>query len=407
MNTGFFSTKQTQSDLRPDGKTYSCASCGLYRNAVNPKMKPFGNFKKGILNIGEAPGKSEDEKSKQWQGKTGRLLQRTYEKLGIDLFEDCLNINAVNCRPIENDNNRTPTNHEITCCRNVIVSKLIKEYQPSIIILLGGNAVYSVIGHRWMRDLGGISKWRGWTIPDKDYKAWICPVFHPSFVEHSEGSEVQLIWEQDLQRIFELIKEPLPKYREPRIEIIDDLSVLNKIERGMITFDYETTGLKPQAVGQRIVSCAVAVNENHAYSFLIPETRRERQPLVDLLANDNIEKIAHNMKFEQGWSVVRLKQSVENWVWDSMQAAHLLDNRPGITGLKFQAFVNFGVVDYSSEIDPYLKAENANGINKIEKLISTPSGKEKLLTYGGLDAVYEYRLAIKQMKTMNYDPLPF
>jgi DNA polymerase len=371
-------------------------------------MNPFGNFKKGILNIGEAPGSTEDSKGKQWQGKTGRLLQRTYEKLGIDLFEDCLNINAVNCRPTDTGgNNRAPTPHELSCCRNVIVSKVIREYQPNLIVLFGGSAVYSLIGHRWKKELGGISKWRGWTIPDQDYRAWICPVFHPSFVERSDDEVTQVIWEQDLQNALSKVKETLPRYKEPKIEIIDNLDILNDITVDMVAFDFETTGLKPHASGHRIVSCSVAVNENHVYVFLMPETKRERQPIVNLLANSSIMKMAHNMKFEDAWSLVRLKQQVDCWGWDSMQAAHILDNRQGVAGLKFQTYVNFGVVDYSSEIEPYLVAKHANDFNQIDKLLKLPGGKEKLLTYNALDSIFEYRLAVKQMKIMNYSFLPF
>ena len=60
-------------------------------------MAPYGNFKKKILNIGEAPAEFEDSKGIPWQGRTGRLLQEAYKKVGIDLFNDCLNINAVSC----------------------------------------------------------------------------------------------------------------------------------------------------------------------------------------------------------------------------------------------------------------------------------------------------------------------
>ena len=74
MKQGFFTLKETESDSRKNGKIHSCASCGLYRNCRHPKMKPFGNFKKGILNIGEAPGDIEDQRGKPWQGKTGQLL---------------------------------------------------------------------------------------------------------------------------------------------------------------------------------------------------------------------------------------------------------------------------------------------------------------------------------------------
>ena len=74
--------KQTESKSRPDGKTYSCASCGLYKNALSPKMRAYGEFKKEILNIGEAPGEVEDKRGMPWQGKSGRLLKKVYRRLG-------------------------------------------------------------------------------------------------------------------------------------------------------------------------------------------------------------------------------------------------------------------------------------------------------------------------------------
>lgn len=404
MNLGFFTKKETESKIRPDGKTYSCASCGLYKNANNPRMKTFGCFQKGILNIGEAPGEVEDERGKQWQGKTGRLLQKTYRRLGVDLFEDCLNINAVNCRPIDN---RTPTNYEMDCCRKSIL-ELIYEYQPKVIVLLGNSALYSLLGHRWKKDLGTISKWRGFTIPDRDFKAWVCPTFHPSYVERGE-KEVETVWTQDLERIVRKVDERLPRYRKPKIEVIEDLSPLNDIE-GVVAFDYETTGLKPHRKEHQVICVSVATSENHCYVFMLPKTKLGRQPFINMLSNFAVRKMAHNMKFEETWSKVKLRQSVVGWEWDSMLAAHILDNRQGITSLKFQAYVHFGVIDYGNEVVPYLKAvedKNGNAMNRIYELLEKPEGQEKLLQYCAMDSIYEYRLALLQQKEMDYDFLPF
>jgi len=416
MIEGFFSKKDLESKTRPTGKSHSCVSCGLYKTCNNSRMAPFGKFKKGILNIGEAPGEVEDRVGKPWQGKTGKLLQQTYKDLGIDLFEDCLNINSIICRPSDkNGHNRTPTNVEIECCRKNVL-KIIDSYKPKLIILLGNAAVYSLIGHRWKRDLGGIMKWRGWTIPDQDFKTWICPTFHPSYVERSDEKVEEVIWRQDLKTAFDLIAtqeyqgkkfllHSFPKYKEPNIEVIDDLYVLTNIRGGYVAFDYETTGLKPHAPGHRIVCCAIANGPDHAYVFMMPKTKKERQPLIDLLIDKRIEKVASNMKFEDTWTKVRLKCKVLKWKHDTMIMAHVLDNRPGITSLKFQAYINFGIVDYDSEISPYLEADktNANSFNKILDLIAKPGGKESLLKYCGYDAIYEYRLAQFQIESM----LPF
>ncbi|HDY87131.1 MAG TPA: hypothetical protein ENH82_03325, partial [bacterium] len=345
-----------------------------------------------------------------WQGKVGRLLQNTFRgKLGMDLFEDYLCMNAVNCRP---EDNRTPTNYEVDCCRRSVL-KVIEERKPKVIILLGNSALYCLLGHRWKKDLGGIMKWRGWTIPDQDFNCWICPTFHPSFVGRGE-KEVETVWLQDLKRAIKKVDERLPEYREPEIGTLRDLTILNNemkpmaVKLGLVSLDYETTGIKPHAKGHRIICCSIATDKNHCFVFIMPKSRVERQPFIDLLANPDIGKMAHNMKFEETWSVVRLRQPIQNWVWDSMQAAHILDNRPGVTGLKFQVYVRFGVVDYSSEVELYLKSasKDGNAINHIYELLEKPGGQEMLLEYCGWDAIWQYRLAMLQMSEMNFD-LPF
>jgi len=403
--SGFFTKKETQSISRPDGKTLTCYSCGLFQQVCSPRMKPYGRFKKRIMILGEAPlGEIEDKRGKQWQGKAGKLLQRTLRKLGIDLFEDCVSLNAINCRPVKDENNRTPTNFEIDCCRQQIVLKTVREYKPKVIIILGSSALYSIIGDRWKKKLEGIMKWRGWTIPDQEYKAWICPTFHPSYVMRGELEEVVTVWEQDLQRAIKTADKVFPVHREPRIHYCSSLRQLNNIKPGearKIAFDYETTGLKPHKQEQQIVCASIAVSEDEAYTFMMPEKKEERLPFVKLLKNGFIKKMAHHMKFEENWTKEKLGFGVKNWYWDSMLAAHILDQRSGITSLKFQTYVQFGIMDYDSEIAPYLKAvdeKNSNSLNRVLELVSTKEGKKKLLKYCALDSVFEYRLAEIQME---------
>ncbi len=406
---GFFDdTKGSTPTRSTKGKTLSCASCGLYKYAGTYKMEPYGGFKKNIINIGEGPGESEDRKGKPWQGKVGRLLKRTYRDLGIDLFEDCLNINAVNCRP---PGNKTPSPHQIACCRNVMVEKEIIENQPEVIVAFGGSALQSLIAHRWKGDWDGINKWRGWTIPDRKYKAWIVPTYHPSFITRFDDIEAMTIWKQDLQTAIDLIGQPLPKYKKPDIEFIEDLSILENLQTDLIAFDYETTGLKPHADGHDIVCVSVAPSPDKVYVFMMPKKHKDRKPFINLLANPGIGKIAHNMKFEEIWSREILGQPVQGWKWDAMLAAHMLDNRKKIAGLKFQTYVQLGIVDYASEIESYIKNAtgpdaSGNDFNSINKLLETEEGKEKLLRYCGFDSVYEMRLASIQLNQMEYDYLP-
>lgn len=406
---GFFSVKETQSSSRPDGKIYSCVSCGLYKNSINPKMKPQGNFAKQILIIGGFPSDLEDKKNKLWQNIPGRFLSESLQKIGIDLHEDCLFINAVNCIPLTKDDNyRSPNNYEMDCCKTIIVSKVIKEYQPKLILLLGKDALYSFLSNHWSGSIDGLAKWRGFVIPDKKHKCWVLPTYDPKII-YDAYPEVLTVWQQDINKIEKYVDKPLPKYKEPVIDVITDLSVLSKITTGPVAIDYETTGLKPHAKGHRIVCVSVATTDSHVYVFMLPDNRKDRQPFIDLLKNPEISKMGHNIKYEENWSVQRLRQPVEGWEWDSMLAAHILDNRPGITGLKFQTYIHFGVTGYENEVSQYLKSEDKDGnaMNRVLEFVGTTSGRDELLKYCALDSIYQYRLAMLQQKIMNFLGMPF
>ena len=389
-------------------KNLSCITCKLRDgDVINPKMEAYGEGKKGILIIGEAPSHADDRKGLPWQGGTGRLLKHTLEKQGIDLFEDCICVNAVNCRPPKN---RAPKALEIDCCREVIIRHVHRQFKPHIIVLLGTVALQSFLSPRWPSDLGGIAKWHGFVIPDRDYRAWIIPTYHPSYISHIDSREANTVWEQDLAPISELVDIDVPRYFKPNIHYLDDLSELEKLQNATeIAFDYETTGLKAQRKGHRIICASVAANSTDVYTFMMPDTKAGRKPFVDLLTNPDIGKMAHNMKFEHSWTYHRLGVEVDKWQWDSMQAAHILDNRSGVTGLKFQTYVNFGVVDYSSKVTPYLRKreEGGNGMNGIYELLEEEGGKEMLLKYCALDSHYQFMLAKSQMRALDYNYLPF
>lgn len=405
----FFSKKEIQSSVPMAGKKLSCYSCGLYKGEINsPKMPPFGNFKKGILNIGDFSTSADDSMGKPFQGKNKKIYS-LYSKLGIDIEEDCLNVNAVMCFPYDTKTfkDREPTAHEISCC-TINIQKVIKQYKPKLIVLFGRIALQSVIGPRWGGSLDKLEKWRGFVIPDQTYGCWVAPVFSPSYVTAVDRPELNLVWEQDIQRALSHLETPFPKHKEPEINVITDLSVLNEIPgNATISIDYETTGLKPHDEGHEIVCASVAVSEDKVYVFEIPKNKNKLEPFIKLLKNKGIKKMAHHIKYEETWSWIIFKTRVKNWFWDTMIMAHILNNRQGITGLKFQTYVNFGIGDYSSHISKFLQAEdskNANSKNTIVKAMKVH--RKDIMTYCALDSIYQYRLAMKQMEIVN-NILPF
>lgn len=397
MNIGFFSKKETKSTSSKDGKPLTCVGCGLLPNTLNPRFGHTGQGKKKILLVGAANNRAEDGRRKHWQGSDGKYLKIKLAELGIDVEKDCWSINAIQCRCDEN-----PTGFQLDCCRKALLTA-IKELQPELIVSFGWHPLYSLVGHRYNSDIGEFRVWRGFHIPDYDLGCYICPVYAPAWVQDSKGKETALIWDLDLVSALEHAGKKLPKQKTPEIRYIDDLTPLLDIESGMVSIDYETTGIKPHAAGHRIVCASVATSPDFAYTFMIPQNRGDLLPFLKLLENPNVQKMAHNMKYEHIWAAVRWKVETQGWIWDSMQAAHILDNRRGINGLKFQTFVNFGEPDYSSEISPYLRAKDnkdSNAINRVLELCETKQGQKKLMKYCALDTIYQYRLALKQQEAI-------
>lgn len=408
---GFFSKEQVQSPYKSEKGIHSCASCGLYKSVESPRMQAYGDFKKNIMVIGEAPGIDEDETGKPWEGRTGKIIQRKYKQLGVNIFKDCINLYAVNCHPKDKKgNDKAPTEYEISCCRRKVLSE-IKKYEPRVIILHGSAALSSVIGYRWKKDFGAVSKWTGWTIPDKQFNTWICPTFSPGFIERriekEKELELDILWGNQLEKAFQKAKAPFPNFKneEDCVNIsespLDLLTRINDEKPDWFAFDIETTGLKPYNTKvHKTVCISFCWEDNRAFAIPMPEKKKELKLLKQTLENPKIGKVAQNMKYEDNWLNILEKIYVYPWIFDTMQASHILDNRPGITGLKFQTYVRFGLMGYDDEIEPYLKSADSNGVNRITELVDDPPSFRELLTYNGIDSLVTYRLAKLQMKEM-------
>ncbi len=407
---GFFEIDKAAVPYKSQKGMHTCASCGLYKLAHTPRMKPYGNFKKQIMVIGEFPEGLDDKKGRPFHSKVGQFLRRWYRDLGVDLFEDCLCLNAVNCYPRDLDKGfHYPTEHEVACCRQKVISA-VKRNKPKVIILHGELAVSSLIGYRWRKGFGGIEKWRGWAIPDRDFETWICPVYTPNLIERQEGpSEFPVIWGNDLKQAFPLIKKPLPHIEENVVFVDDMREIMKEMNKpgSLMAFDIETTGLKPYDTDKHeIITISFCNNLKRAYAMPFPTKRGQLRLLKQLLENSMIGKIAANMKYEDTWLYTLHGIGVTPWAFDTMQAAHILDNRVGITGLKFQSYVQSGVLGYEDEVAPFIQSADEDGVNRIRELIQTREGMHSLLFYNGMDSLLEYRLASQQMKELNYTWTP-
>jgi len=396
MSKGFFPETKTKSKRQSSGLAH-CGKCGLYKDCVSPKMPPTGEGRKKILFIAEAPGAREDEQNIQLIGKAGQFLRRCLKALKIDLDEDCWKTNACICRREEN---KTPEPYMIEACRPNVF-KTIEKYNPNVIVLLGGVAMKSVLGALWKEDLGAVHSWGGFVIPCRKPNAWIVPTVHPSYVLRKNNNLVERLFKQHLKLAVSKHKrkpwKTIPNY-EKDIQIITKPAhaahaISDMLASALpIAFDYETNALKPEIEGSEIVSCSVCWNGTRTISF--PWAGKAVDMMSKLLKSPH-PKIASNLKFEDRWTRAKLGHGVRNWCYDTMIGAHVLNNQPGITSLKFQAFVLLGQESYDGHIKSFLKGVGKTRLNHIHEL-----DLHDLLLYGGLDSRLEYEVARKQIKRM-------
>jgi uracil-DNA glycosylase family 4 len=396
---GFFAESEITSS-KPRSLIPHCGACGLYKTCKTPKLPVRGKGGKRILIVGNRVSETDDEQGKHFAGSTGRELRLMTSKLGIDLLQDCWLTNALICHSSQN-----PTQQQLQNCLPNIIN-LIKELQPHVVIPMGDFAVQSAMSWLWDDSVGDAERWYGWNIPAQSINAWVCPTFHPINAEENKNKDlVYRIMQQQLEQACSHDAAPwqtIPDYKK-QIEVIYDDEKVEKVIRSFlkqarkrdipIAFDYETDRLKPDHPKRRIVSCSICFGGSRTIAF--EWTKRTRAAVRRLLLAKYVRKIASNLKFEEGWTITEFGHGVENWFWDTMVNAHVLDNRKGITSIKFQAFVRFGQSLYNKAIEPYLKSvdehEGGNSPNQIDKI-----DLESLLVYNGLDSLLEFLVAEEQ-----------
>jgi len=371
-------------------KSNPCATCGLFGSCKTPKMKATGEGKKKILVIAEAPGKSEDEQGIQLIGASGQLFRSHLKKIGIDLDEDCWKTNAVSCRP---PGNRTPTPKEFERCKPKLFDE-IKQFKPDKIITLGRIAFESLLDNRL--DVKSLDRWVGAVIPDQKHKAWVFPTYHPAYLLRSEKDQsLSAAFARHLKRAFEwndefFITEDTELILET--DLREARSILWNMDNGYLSIDFETNCLSPYVEGGKIL-CAAVSNGEKTVAWPV---RTERDLL--LIPKLKSKWIAHNLKFEDLWFRKYFNKRL-NWIWDSMIAAHVIDNRRGITDLKTQTYLNFGIAGYDKESKLY-KGSGRDGFNKMGEM-----PLQSMLEYCARDALYSYWLFERQSELMTEERL--
>jgi uracil-DNA glycosylase len=162
-----------------------CPLCKLSRSRKNA-VPGEGQLSAKIMFIGEAPGRSEDEKGRPFVGAAGRILDELLKKAGIERSEVFIT-NIVKCRP---PNNRVPKEDELTACRPYL-DRQIALIKPKVICILGRTAYSSLLGG------SSITANRGKIVERAGQKYFL--TFHPAAVIYNKDLLSAL--EADLKKL--------------------------------------------------------------------------------------------------------------------------------------------------------------------------------------------------------------
>lgn len=173
-------------------KIQDCLRCELGHTRTN-FVFGTGDPNADLVIIGEAPGRDEDLKGEPFVGRSGKLLTKILESIGLSR-DDVFIANIIKCRP---PNNRKPSSSEVETCESYL-HKQIELIDPKYILSLGLTATDTLLKTKnVMKDVRGeILEYRG-------RKLMI--TYHPAALLRNSNLK-RAVWE-DMKKLKTLLDE--------------------------------------------------------------------------------------------------------------------------------------------------------------------------------------------------------
>jgi DNA polymerase len=169
----------------------TCQKCRLCEARTNVVFGE-GNVNSKVMFVGEGPGEQEDLHGRPFVGRSGKLLDKMLEKVGLSRQKNIYIANIIKCRPPEN---RDPLPDEQKECINWLRGQFTV-INPKIIVALGRIAATCII----KPDLK-MTKEHGIIYKKKD--VFMMAVFHPAALLRDQ-SKISFA-EQDFAKLKHLI----------------------------------------------------------------------------------------------------------------------------------------------------------------------------------------------------------
>ena len=149
----------------------ACKACPLGSLGRTNVVFGSGNADAALMLIGEGPGEQEDMQGLPFVGKSGSLLTRTLDAVGMERSAIYIT-NIVKCRPPKN---RTPLQDEMKTCKDLLLIRQLEIIQPRVICTLGAAPLQGIL-ERPVR----VTYERGKAITA--YNTIIIPSLHPAYI---------------------------------------------------------------------------------------------------------------------------------------------------------------------------------------------------------------------------------
>jgi DNA polymerase-1 len=308
-----------------------------------------GSIDAPIVFIGEGPGIDEISTGKPFTGRSGQLLQKVCNVVGISLAEkDAFITNALRC-PQPKD--KKFLNEAILACQPRLIHEITgSEQERQLLVIMGGTALKAITGNLNAK----ITRERG-KIFQTEYGPAIATL-HPAAILRVP-KEFKTFY-SDFKYIADIIKNGESAKKNPgetnfhivkHTELYNAVTVLNNSP--ILSMDIETTGLN--IYKDEIMCLGVAYDKNSVFIF-----RPEHIPYVFRnLAHETI--VWHNAKFD-----TRFLQQIGidlPIVEDVMLMHYVTDERTGTHGLKELSANFLGADNYEDKLKDYIVKDELTG----------------------------------------------
>ncbi|MDH5353605.1 MAG: uracil-DNA glycosylase [Gammaproteobacteria bacterium] len=170
-----------------------CEACELVQNCTQ-KVPGIGNQQADLMIVGEGPGHDEDIRGEPFVGRSGQLLDKMLEAIGISRSQVFIT-NIVKCRP---PNNRDPHVDEVASCRRYLQAQ-IEQIKPKVILSVGRVSAHSLLGTTEPvgRLITSLHQLPGSDIPVK-------VTYHPAYLLRTPTAKA-IAW-QDMKTVFRMLQ---------------------------------------------------------------------------------------------------------------------------------------------------------------------------------------------------------